>query len=648
MNTSPQRRQTRKSSQTDPDAYVRLLSELTDDTENVPASTSSLILALLYSGCSWLCRLKGVFPLPLQTYSRQLYVLRMAGKMLLRCARAARVLPTVFMATIFGFLAAVSFTWIWWYARRRCIWIVYRLVIPFILNSVIALIPTSIPAMDDADWSRSVLTATAIFAQNKRVPGEGSDAPEDMAAWWRVALWSWRHLNWRAASGTCSLVMQRGGQNSVRNWTRERTLTRVMSPPPITVQHPTSATFGREVLWRQTFHIDKQSASGRYHRRVGALARDVDTGSSSNYPQRQANVLGHVLHRQNVYLCRNLSANRTSIELTSSTLTYIILPLLSSVVLRLFTTLNCPWNTGTDALFAAGIKTYVKPCKPQYSTPAFVTVTAPVTMDESSQGSTASLESRLESRMESGQDSSDQSPPGREVRSKESPDISSNRKQSLSVDGFCDNRGREAQVPEGGRAHDAELKSDLVPVTMTQGSTVAALADCRSQTDEQEGEALDSMASCPDIVDGARDNFGEQPAFQAPSTPIGPTMRAQPTGQQPVQQTLSHQTELQAHAQHPSAQTGANNHQLRSPISISFASSDTTHRILRRRRRRGRGDAGKPEGSRCCEAGAAHAVYPSSQRPGRLTPGKQATRAERVNGVADAGSEWVEEEKRRK
>ncbi|KAJ2975450.1 hypothetical protein NQ176_g5513 [Zarea fungicola] len=164
MNTSPQRRQTRKSSQTDQDAYVRLLSKLTDDTETNVPSTSSLILALLYSGYSWLCRLKDIFPLPLQTYSRQLYVLKMAGKMLLRCARAVRVLPTVFMATIFGFLAAVSFTWIWWYARRRCIWIVYRLVIPFILNSAIALIPTSIPAIDDADWSRSVLTATAIFA----------------------------------------------------------------------------------------------------------------------------------------------------------------------------------------------------------------------------------------------------------------------------------------------------------------------------------------------------------------------------------------------------------------------------------------------------------------------------------------------------
>ncbi|KAJ2978935.1 hypothetical protein NQ176_g3544 [Zarea fungicola] len=168
MNTSPQRRQTRKSSQTDPDDYVRLLSELNDDTETNVPSTSSLILVLLYSGYSWLCRLKDVFPLPLQTYSRQLYVLKMAGKMLLRCARAARVLPSVFLATVFGFLAAISFTWIW------C---------PFILNSVIALIPTSIPAMDDANWSRSVLTATAIFAQHKRVPGEGSEAPEDLAAW---------------------------------------------------------------------------------------------------------------------------------------------------------------------------------------------------------------------------------------------------------------------------------------------------------------------------------------------------------------------------------------------------------------------------------------------------------------------------------
>ncbi|KAJ4146939.1 hypothetical protein LMH87_001493 [Akanthomyces muscarius] len=169
MNTSPQRRQTRKSSQPDQDTYVRLLSDLSDNIENnVPTSKSSLILALLYSCYSWWCRLKNILPSQLQGYSRQLYVLRMAGKMLLRCARAARVLPTMFIATVFGFLAAVSFTWIWWFARRRCIWIVYRLVIPFILNSLIALIPTSIPAIDDAHWARSVLTATAIFAKVTR------------------------------------------------------------------------------------------------------------------------------------------------------------------------------------------------------------------------------------------------------------------------------------------------------------------------------------------------------------------------------------------------------------------------------------------------------------------------------------------------
>ncbi|KAM3547605.1 hypothetical protein ARSEF4850_009918 [Beauveria asiatica] len=165
MNPSPQRRQTRKSSQLDQDTYARLLSGYEDDTENsVPASKSSLVLALLYSCYSWWCRLKNILPLQLQTYSRQLYAMKMAGRISLRCVRAARVLPAVFIATVFGFLAAISFTWIWWFARRRCIWIVYRLVIPFVLNSLIALIPTSIPAIDDAHWSRSVLTATAIFA----------------------------------------------------------------------------------------------------------------------------------------------------------------------------------------------------------------------------------------------------------------------------------------------------------------------------------------------------------------------------------------------------------------------------------------------------------------------------------------------------
>ncbi|KAM3548614.1 hypothetical protein ARSEF4850_009313 [Beauveria asiatica] len=129
MNPSPQRRQIKKSSQPDQDTYVRLLSDFTDDIENsVPTPKAPLILALLYSCYSWWCRLRNILPPQLQTYSRQLYALKMAGKLLLRCVHAARVLPTVMIATVLGFFAAVSFTWIWWFARRRCIWIVYRLV----------------------------------------------------------------------------------------------------------------------------------------------------------------------------------------------------------------------------------------------------------------------------------------------------------------------------------------------------------------------------------------------------------------------------------------------------------------------------------------------------------------------------------------
>ncbi|TQV90173.1 nitrate assimilation regulatory protein nirA [Cordyceps javanica] len=165
MNPSPQRRNARQSTQQSQDIYTSLLSDCTDDIENSLAGHKSpRILALLYSCYSWWSRLRNILPPQLHTYSRQLYAVKMAGKLLLRCARATRVLPTVLVATVFGFLAAVSFTWIWWFARRHCIWVVYRLVIPFVLNSLIALIPTSIPAIDDAQWSRSVLAATAVFA----------------------------------------------------------------------------------------------------------------------------------------------------------------------------------------------------------------------------------------------------------------------------------------------------------------------------------------------------------------------------------------------------------------------------------------------------------------------------------------------------
>ncbi|EJP61513.1 nitrate assimilation regulatory protein nirA [Beauveria bassiana ARSEF 2860] len=151
------------------DTYVRLLSDFTEDIENsVPTPKAPPILAVLYSCYSWWRRLRNILPPQLQTYSRQLYAFKMAGKLLLRCFYAARVLQTVLIATVFGFFAAVSFTWIWWFARRRCIWIVYRLVIPFVLISLIALISTSIPAMDDAHWSRSVLIATAIFSLRRQ------------------------------------------------------------------------------------------------------------------------------------------------------------------------------------------------------------------------------------------------------------------------------------------------------------------------------------------------------------------------------------------------------------------------------------------------------------------------------------------------
>lgn len=90
---------------------MRLLAECTDNIENrVPASTSRLILALLYSCYSWARRLRSVLPSQIQGYSRQLYMLKMTGKVLLRCAGMARALPAMCIATIAGFVAAISLT----------------------------------------------------------------------------------------------------------------------------------------------------------------------------------------------------------------------------------------------------------------------------------------------------------------------------------------------------------------------------------------------------------------------------------------------------------------------------------------------------------------------------------------------------------
>ncbi|KAJ3497414.1 hypothetical protein NLG97_g1922 [Lecanicillium saksenae] len=113
MTAFSQRRQTSTPSQ-HRDSYERLLADYTDDIEKSgPASKTSLILTLLCSCYSWARRLRGFLPSQLRAYSRQLYMLKMAGKVLLRCASAARALPAVCIAALLGFVAAISFTWIW-------------------------------------------------------------------------------------------------------------------------------------------------------------------------------------------------------------------------------------------------------------------------------------------------------------------------------------------------------------------------------------------------------------------------------------------------------------------------------------------------------------------------------------------------------
>lgn len=43
--------------------------------------------------------------------------------------RLARALPTLSFAVLLSLVAAVGFTWFWWYLRRNCIWIIYRLLL---------------------------------------------------------------------------------------------------------------------------------------------------------------------------------------------------------------------------------------------------------------------------------------------------------------------------------------------------------------------------------------------------------------------------------------------------------------------------------------------------------------------------------------
>jgi len=114
MTAFPQRRQTGNSPQQRQDSYVRLLAECTDNIENrVSASTSSLVLALLYSCYSWPRLLRSVLPSQIPAYSRQFYRLKMTGKVLPRCAGMARALPAMCITTIAGFVAVISFTWLW-------------------------------------------------------------------------------------------------------------------------------------------------------------------------------------------------------------------------------------------------------------------------------------------------------------------------------------------------------------------------------------------------------------------------------------------------------------------------------------------------------------------------------------------------------
>ncbi|KAJ6436081.1 transcription factor TAF25 [Purpureocillium lavendulum] len=111
--------------QKDEAQYRRLLEKYADilESDNKASNNQSLITAVL----SWFLVGKSISPS--QIYRQGHRLLTMAGQFVNAVSKLIKTVPALSCAVLFGFVSAVGLTWCWWYMRRNCVWIIYRLLI---------------------------------------------------------------------------------------------------------------------------------------------------------------------------------------------------------------------------------------------------------------------------------------------------------------------------------------------------------------------------------------------------------------------------------------------------------------------------------------------------------------------------------------
>lgn len=89
----------------------------------------SQIPPLLPTLFAWYSFIQRISAPSIRTYLYNLYGLRRLSVMVTPVARLARAVLPVSVVISFGLISAIGLTWIWWYVRRNCIWMVYRILL---------------------------------------------------------------------------------------------------------------------------------------------------------------------------------------------------------------------------------------------------------------------------------------------------------------------------------------------------------------------------------------------------------------------------------------------------------------------------------------------------------------------------------------
>lgn len=110
--------------QKDEAQYRRLLEKYADilENDNQASNSQSLVPTVL----SWFLVGKSISPS--QIYRQGHRLLKMAGQFVNAVSKLIKTVPALSCAVLFGFVSAVGLTWCWWYLRRNCVWIIYRLL----------------------------------------------------------------------------------------------------------------------------------------------------------------------------------------------------------------------------------------------------------------------------------------------------------------------------------------------------------------------------------------------------------------------------------------------------------------------------------------------------------------------------------------